>query len=69
MPYFAHVSLILAPDRSKLSKRHGATSVGQVEDSKKFYVSSYIADRIVMLTYSVAITYSSERWAISLKQW
>ena len=30
MPYFAHVSLILAPDKSKLSKRHGATSVGQV---------------------------------------
>ena len=30
MPHFAHVSLILAPDRSKLSKRHGATSVGQV---------------------------------------
>ncbi|XVE49636.1 hypothetical protein DITRI_Ditri01bG0097400 [Diplodiscus trichospermus] len=29
MPFFAHVSLILAPDRSKLSKRHGATSVGQ----------------------------------------
>ncbi|KAK6117474.1 hypothetical protein DH2020_048801 [Rehmannia glutinosa] len=30
MPRFAHVSLILAPDRSKLSKRHGATSVGQL---------------------------------------
>ncbi|KAK9004571.1 hypothetical protein V6N11_042036 [Hibiscus sabdariffa] len=30
MSFFAHVSLILAPDRSKLSKRHGATSVGQV---------------------------------------
>ena len=30
MPKFGHVSLILAPDRSKLSKRHGATSVGQV---------------------------------------
>lgn len=28
-PNFAHVSIILAPDRSKLSKRHGATSVGQ----------------------------------------
>jgi len=28
-PQFAHVSIILAPDRSKLSKRHGATSVGQ----------------------------------------
>lgn len=28
-PKFAHISIILAPDRSKLSKRHGATSVGQ----------------------------------------
>jgi glutamyl-tRNA synthetase len=27
VPAFAHVSMILAPDRSKLSKRHGATSV------------------------------------------
>ncbi|XP_057453752.1 glutamate--tRNA ligase, chloroplastic/mitochondrial [Lotus japonicus] len=32
MPHFAHVSLILAPDRSKLSKRHGATSVGQFKE-------------------------------------
>ncbi|XP_042499939.1 glutamate--tRNA ligase, chloroplastic/mitochondrial [Macadamia integrifolia] len=32
MPHFAHVSLILAPDRSKLSKRHGATSVGQFRE-------------------------------------
>ncbi|CAH8346338.1 unnamed protein product [Eruca vesicaria subsp. sativa] len=32
MPQFAHVSLILAPDRSKLSKRHGATSVGQYRE-------------------------------------
>lgn len=28
-PDFAHVSLILAGDKSKLSKRHGATSVGE----------------------------------------
>ena len=28
-PAFGHVSLILAPDKSKLSKRHGATSVGE----------------------------------------
>ncbi|MDQ0188235.1 glutamate--tRNA ligase [Alicyclobacillus cycloheptanicus] len=27
IPVFAHVPMILAPDRSKLSKRHGATSV------------------------------------------
>ncbi len=29
IPQFAHLSMILAPDRSKLSKRHGATSVGE----------------------------------------
>jgi len=28
LPQYAHVSIILAPDRSKLSKRHGATSLG-----------------------------------------
>lgn len=28
-PAFAHVGMILAPDRSKLSKRHGATSVAE----------------------------------------
>lgn len=28
-PMFAHVPMILAPDRSKLSKRHGATSVAE----------------------------------------
>ena len=28
-PQFSHVSLILAPDRSKLSKRHGATSLDE----------------------------------------
>ncbi|KAL6779494.1 TSX2 [Auxenochlorella protothecoides x Auxenochlorella symbiontica] len=29
LPQFGHVSLILAADKSKLSKRHGATSVGE----------------------------------------
>ena len=32
-PTFAHVSLILAPDKSKLSKRHGATSVGEFREA------------------------------------
>lgn len=32
MPIFAHVPMILAPDRSKLSKRHGATSVEEFRD-------------------------------------
>jgi glutamyl-tRNA synthetase len=32
LPAFAHISLILAPDRTKLSKRHGAASVGDFRD-------------------------------------
>lgn len=32
IPTFGHMSLILAPDRSKLSKRHGATSVGEFRE-------------------------------------
>lgn len=31
-PVFAHVPLILGPDRTRLSKRHGATSVGLYAD-------------------------------------
>jgi glutamyl-tRNA synthetase len=31
-PVFAHVSMILGPDRSRLSKRHGATSVQAFRD-------------------------------------
>lgn len=33
LPTFAHVPMILAPDRSKLSKRHGATSVEEYRDA------------------------------------
>ncbi|MDI6783977.1 MAG: glutamate--tRNA ligase [bacterium] len=32
VPQFAHVSMILAPDKTKLSKRHGATSVLEFRD-------------------------------------
>jgi glutamyl-tRNA synthetase len=32
VPRFAHVPLILAPDGKRLSKRHGATSVGEFKD-------------------------------------
>ena len=31
-PIFAHLPLILGPDRTRLSKRHGATSVGSYRD-------------------------------------
>ncbi len=32
VPKFAHVPLILGPDRKRLSKRHGATSVASYEE-------------------------------------
>lgn len=38
---FAHISMILAPDRSKLSKRHGATSV------EEFREQGFLAPAIV----------------------
>lgn len=40
-PRFAHVPVILAPDRSKLSKRHGATSVSE------FRKNGYLPDAMV----------------------
>ncbi|HPP45758.1 MAG TPA: glutamate--tRNA ligase, partial [Methanomassiliicoccaceae archaeon] len=36
MPKFAHVPMILAPDRSKLSKRHGAQTVEEFKDQGVF---------------------------------
>ena len=41
VPLFGHVSLILAADHSKLSKRHGATSVGD------FQRQGYLPDAMV----------------------
>lgn len=40
-PKFGHMPMILAPDRSKLSKRHGATSV------EEFRSQGYLAEAIV----------------------
>ena len=40
-PKFGHMSMILAPDRSKLSKRHGATSV------EEFRGQGYLSEAIV----------------------
>lgn len=50
MPSFAHVSLILAPDRSKLSKRHGATSVGQYREMG--YLPQSIVNYLALLGWS-----------------
>ncbi len=48
-PKFAHLPLILAPDRSKLSKRHGATSV---TDFKKDYLPEALVNFIGFLGYT-----------------
>jgi glutamyl-tRNA synthetase len=51
VPEFAHVSLILAPDRTKLSKRHGATSVSQFADE------GFLPD--AMLNFLILLGWSS----------
>lgn len=49
-PQFAHVSMILAPDRSKLSKRHGATSVQEFRDLG--YLPEALINYLVLLGWS-----------------
>lgn len=50
LPIFAHVSMILAPDRSKLSKRHGATSVEEFRE--KGYLSEALLNYLALLGWS-----------------
>ena len=51
VPQFAHVSLILGQDRTKLSKRHGATSVSAYAEQ------GYLAD--AMVNYLTLLGWSS----------
>jgi glutamyl-tRNA synthetase len=50
LPVFAHVSMILAPDRSKLSKRHGATSVEEFRDQG--YLPEALINYLALLGWS-----------------
>ncbi|HHY42689.1 MAG TPA: glutamate--tRNA ligase [Thermoanaerobacterales bacterium] len=50
IPKFAHVPMILAPDRSKLSKRHGATSVEEFKDQG--YLAKAIINYLTLLGWS-----------------
>lgn len=50
IPKFAHVPMILAPDRSKLSKRHGATSVEEFRDQG--YMAESIINYLTLLGWS-----------------
>ena len=49
-PEFGHISLILAKDRSKMSKRHGATSVDQYRNSG--YLPEAIVNYLALLGWS-----------------
>ncbi len=50
LPEFAHLSMILAPDRSKLSKRHGATSVEEFREQG--YLASALVNYLTLLGWS-----------------
>ncbi len=50
LPRYAHVPMILAPDRSKLSKRHGATSVEEFREGG--YLPEALINYMVLLGWS-----------------
>ncbi len=50
VPKFAHLGMILAPDRSKLSKRHGATAVSDF--IKEGYLTEALLNFVALLGWS-----------------
>lgn len=50
VPEFAHLGMILAPDRSKLSKRHGATAVSEFVE--KGYLTEALLNFVAMLGWA-----------------
>ncbi|BAI80540.1 glutamyl-tRNA synthetase [Deferribacter desulfuricans SSM1] len=50
IPYFAHIPMILGPDHSKLSKRHGDTSVNQFRE--KGYLPEALFNYLALLSWS-----------------
>ena len=49
-PLFAHVSMVLGPDHAKLSKRHGATSVGEFRE--RGYLPEALANYLALIGWS-----------------
>jgi len=49
-PQFAHLPLILGPDKSKLSKRHGAVSIGEYKE--KGYLPEALTNFMALLGWS-----------------
>jgi glutamyl-tRNA synthetase len=53
VPAFAHVPLILGPDKKRLSKRHGATSV--MEYAKRGYLPEAMVNFLALLGWSPGV--------------
>jgi glutamyl-tRNA synthetase len=52
LPKFAHIPMILGPDRSKLSKRHGATSINEYR--KQGYLPEALNNYLALLGWTPA---------------
>ena len=50
-PQFAHLPMIMGPDRAKLSKRHGATAIGEYQDDG--YLHEALLNFMVLLGWSL----------------
>ena len=50
-PEFAHLPMIIGPDRAKLSKRHGATAIGEYEEQG--YLPEALLNFMVLLGWSL----------------
>ncbi|MGE5507199.1 MAG: glutamate--tRNA ligase [Chitinophagales bacterium] len=54
LPQFAHVPMILGPDKTRLSKRHGATAVGQYKEQG--YLPEAMVNYLALLGWSLNAT-------------
>ena len=61
-PLYAHLPLILGPDRSKLSKRHGATSIRELREQ------GYLPDALVNFTALLGWNPGDDRELFSLAE-
>jgi len=50
-PQFAHLPMIMGPDRAKLSKRHGATAIGEYKDNG--FLPDALVNFMVLLGWSL----------------
>ena len=62
MPSFAHLPLLFGPDRKRLSKRHGATSVEELREA------GYLAEAVVNFLALLGWHFDSERELFTLEE-